>query len=154
MIVTELTRRALKIRREARELEAQGYRRHETDWEIHRGVRIGERIVDARVSCCGLYVWTRLGRSEDDRVRVDEPRLTRDQIAEHDEELLLLEPAYFDNAILGIAERPGLNAVLYSSELCVRLLAEHEGMTLEEAGEFFDFNTRGAYMGPTSPLFI
>lgn len=62
MKVTNTTRSALAIRREKRELERQGYRRHETDWEIHRGGRVGERIVDARTSVCGTYVWTKLGK--------------------------------------------------------------------------------------------
>jgi len=61
MKVTALTRRALQIRREERELTKAGYRKHETDWEIHRGYRYREQIIDAKVSCDGLYVWTKLG---------------------------------------------------------------------------------------------
>ena len=49
MIVTARTRSALAIRREQRDLERQGYRKHETDWEIHRGARYNEVIVDAKV---------------------------------------------------------------------------------------------------------
>jgi hypothetical protein len=48
-------------RQEAEELTAAGYRRHETDWEIHRGGRMGDAIVDAKISVCGKYVWTKLG---------------------------------------------------------------------------------------------
>jgi calcineurin-like phosphoesterase family protein len=66
MKVTDLTRRTLAVRREARQMERLGYRRHETDWEIHRGIhaRLNDdtRIVDARVSADGLYVWTKLGK--------------------------------------------------------------------------------------------
>ena len=54
-------RNALAFRREEKRLLAQGYRRHETDWEIHRGGRQGERIVDAVVSTCGMYVYTKVG---------------------------------------------------------------------------------------------
>lgn len=61
MKVTDSTRKALKLRREARQLEKLGYRRHETDWEIHRGYRYRERIIDAKVSSDGKYVWTLLG---------------------------------------------------------------------------------------------
>ncbi len=61
MKVTDVTRRALAVRREARTLTRAGYRRHETDWEIHRGYRYREVIVDARISCDGKYVWTKLG---------------------------------------------------------------------------------------------
>lgn len=61
MKVTDITRSALAVRRERRKLEREGFRRHETDWEIHRGMRIGEVIVEACISVCGRYVYTRLG---------------------------------------------------------------------------------------------
>jgi len=55
-------RRALATRREMRDLTAAGYRRHETDWEIIRGGRFDEVIVDARISHDGKSVWTKLAR--------------------------------------------------------------------------------------------
>jgi hypothetical protein len=61
MKVTERTKSALAMRREKRDLERQGFRRHETDWEIHRGMRQREVIVEARISTCGKYVYTKLG---------------------------------------------------------------------------------------------
>lgn len=61
MKVNAITRRALAFRREQRDLEAQGYRRHETDPEIVRGGRMGEVIVDAKISVDGMYVYTKLG---------------------------------------------------------------------------------------------
>jgi hypothetical protein len=61
MKVTSWTKRVLALRRERRDLERQGYRMHETDWEILRGYRIGEVIVDAKVSSCGRFVFTKLG---------------------------------------------------------------------------------------------
>ena len=64
MKVTDFTRRALAFRREERRLTKLGYRRHETDWEIHRGGRIRERIIDAKISVDGMYVYTLLGTKE------------------------------------------------------------------------------------------
>lgn len=61
MKVTAHTIQALAARREERRMKAAGYRKHETDWEIHRGGRQKERIVDAQISQCGKYVWTKLG---------------------------------------------------------------------------------------------
>lgn len=61
MIVTDWTREALAVRREERRLKALGYRKHETDWEIHRGFRTRERIVDVKVSIDGKYVRTLIG---------------------------------------------------------------------------------------------
>lgn len=59
--MTDWSRRAIAVRREDRRLRALGYRRHETDWEIVRGGRYTERIVDARISADGKYVWTLIG---------------------------------------------------------------------------------------------
>lgn len=61
MKVTDFTRSALAVRREHRDLTRQGFRRHETDWEIHRGFRVREVIVEAKISVCGKYVYTRIG---------------------------------------------------------------------------------------------
>ena len=63
MKVTELTRRKLAVRRERRDLEKAGFRRHETDMEIHRGFRTDEVIIDARISVCGKYVYTKIGKN-------------------------------------------------------------------------------------------
>lgn len=51
----------LRDRREAKQMIAAGYRKHETDWEIHRGNRYKEMIVDAKISVDGMYVWTKIG---------------------------------------------------------------------------------------------
>lgn len=62
MKFTDMTRKALAFRKEERRLKREGYRRHETDWEILRGSRYDEVIVDARISACGKYVYTKLGQ--------------------------------------------------------------------------------------------
>lgn len=65
MLVTERTREILAYRRarqhEERELTALGYRKHETDWELHRGYAYRRKIVDAKISFDGKYVWTLIG---------------------------------------------------------------------------------------------
>lgn len=61
MIVTEWTKEALAVRRQARRLEAAGYRRHETDWEIIRGDRYREVITAVEISADGKHVWIKLG---------------------------------------------------------------------------------------------
>lgn len=61
MLVTEVTKRALEQRRYERSMKRAGYRRHETDWEIHRGYRFREVIVDVKIDRSGKYVWTKLG---------------------------------------------------------------------------------------------
>ena len=65
MKVTDLTKQSLRFRREKKRLLSQGYRQHETDWEIHRGGKIGWVIADAIISTCGKYVYTKLGETND-----------------------------------------------------------------------------------------
>jgi hypothetical protein len=74
-------------------------------------------------------------------------------IAEHNEEALLADG--FEEAIIGIAERcskPPL--VVYDARKCVAILMRRDGMDEEEAWEFFNFNTLGAWMGENTPLFL
>lgn len=49
--------------KEMLELGIQGYRKHETDWEIHRGIGAIKnwRILDAKISADGMYVFTKIG---------------------------------------------------------------------------------------------
>jgi hypothetical protein len=61
LIFTDTTRSILKYRRYVRSMQKAGYRRHETDWEIHRGFRYNEVIVDVKIDQSGKYVWTKLG---------------------------------------------------------------------------------------------
>jgi len=64
-----------------------------------------------------------------------------------------LDPDYFDEAIVGVAERCGLSPViLYDRNKCIDLLVE-EGMPIDEAYEYFDFNIIGSYIGDETPLF-
>lgn len=63
MKVTAFTRSALAVRREDRRMKALGYRKHETDWEIHRGLGMTDQVIlDAKISADGQYVWTKIGR--------------------------------------------------------------------------------------------
>jgi hypothetical protein len=64
VIVTELTREALKIRREMRDLTKQGYRRVEVDWRLHRGVLLREHLTDVRIAADGRHVWYRISESD------------------------------------------------------------------------------------------
>ena len=61
----------------------------------------------------------------------------------------------FDDAIIGIAEgacRPAV--VCYDYEKCVKVLMRNSDMNEEEAQEYVDFNTTGAYVGEHTPVFL
>ena len=83
-----------------------------------------------------------------------------------DFEILLIggtpeEHQEFESALLGIAmnfrqdaEGEPIPVAVYSTERTINVYMERDGMDYEEATEFFEFNTRGSYMGPNTPVFI
>jgi hypothetical protein len=79
--------------------------------------------------------------------------MTVEEIAEYNPEALVCDG--FDEAILGMAERINLGPVVaYDVEKMLEIMVERDGMTYEEAQEFFDFNIIGAWMGEFTPIFI
>lgn len=60
----------------------------------------------------------------------------------------------FDDCIIGVVERIGGDCgVLYDPELIVKKLVS-QGMSEEEAEEYFDFNVAGAYIGKRTPFIL
>jgi hypothetical protein len=79
--------------------------------------------------------------------------MTVEEIAEYNPEALVCDG--FDEAIIGMAERINLGPVVaYDVEKMLEIMVERDGMTYEEAQEFFDFNIIGAWMGEFTPIFI
>jgi hypothetical protein len=82
----------------------------------------------------------------------------REQITEHYvdvEDLVFLEPEYFDEAIIGVAANAaGMIAVAYSEPTVIKLLMQHDKMDSDEAMEWYQFNILGAHLGDCSPVFI
>lgn len=77
----------------------------------------------------------------------------RERIMYEIEDAIFLEPKSFDEAIIGIAYRFGMEPVVtYDRTIVVDILARE--MTREEAEEFFEFNTIGAWMGDLTPIFV
>jgi len=67
----------------------------------------------------------------------------------------MLKANGFDEAVLGIGRRCGQEDILvYDFEKCVDILVKRDGMTDEEAIEFLEFNTVGAWVGEQTPLFL
>ena len=91
------------------------------------------------------------------------PRLKRKQtevreaILEWIEDAVFMEPAeVYDECILGIGERfGGVQAVAYDRSKCIKvMMRDSDGMTWEEAEEFFEFNTIGGWIGDRTPIFV
>ena len=70
----------------------------------------------------------------------------------YDEDLMFADG--LDDCIIGSAEDAGVPIVVYDSLAVIKLLQERDGMTEEEAIEFFDFNIKGAWVGPKTPIFV
>mgnify|MGYP003133357486 FL=1 len=59
----------------------------------------------------------------------------------------------FDDAIVGVVLQDEHPKVVYDSYKCIDMLIE-EGMSEEEATEYFDYNVSGSYVGKQTPIFI
>lgn len=57
----------------------------------------------------------------------------------------------FEDAFLGYV---GNGIAVYSRAKCIAILMERDGMSHDEAEEFFQFNTECAYVGEFTPLFL
>ena len=79
--------------------------------------------------------------------------MTVEEIEDINPEALLCDG--FDDAIIGMAERINLGPVVaYDTEKMIDIMVERDGMTYEEAIEYFDYNILGAWMGEYTPVFI
>lgn len=82
---------------------------------------------------------------------------TRSKIAEFCDgyPTLILDPEAFDDAIIGIAERCGQPPlVAYDRSRCIEIIMADIGCEREEAEEYYEFNTAGAWLGEGTPIFI
>jgi hypothetical protein len=63
-----------------------------------------------------------------------------------------------DGALIGIVrDRWRCNGdpiAVYDRAKCIEILAKDMEISPEEAEEFFEYNTAGAYVGPTTPMFL
>lgn len=78
----------------------------------------------------------------------------------HDMTVLLADG--FDDAFIGVGERfhelstggaEKVQVAVYDIDRCLDILMA-DGMSFEEADEYFTFNTLGAYVGPQTPIFV
>lgn len=79
--------------------------------------------------------------------------MTKEIISENYPEVLLCDG--FDDAIIGIAERAGMESVVaYNVEKILDILMIRDKMTYDEALEYYEFNIVGAWMGEFTSVFI
>ena len=58
-----------------------------------------------------------------------------------------------DEAFIGIGWQFNTPLAVYDRDKCMEIL-ESQGMTPEEAQEYFYYNTQGAYVGEQTPIFL
>lgn len=71
---------------------------------------------------------------------------------EADETLMFVDG--HDDAIVGVADREGVSVVVYDSKKVIRRLRARDGMSRDEAEEFFAFNIAGSWHGNMTPFFV
>tara|TARA_R110000796_G_scaffold242977_1_gene365332 strand:+ start:109 stop:363 length:255 start_codon:yes stop_codon:yes gene_type:complete len=60
-----------------------------------------------------------------------------------------------NGAIIGVGSRCGQkDVIVYDVEKVVEILMTRDGMTYEEAEEFFDFNIGGGWHGEETPIWM
>jgi hypothetical protein len=72
-------------------------------------------------------------------------------ILENNPDESFLKADGFDEAVIGLEEKSG--RLIYSTAICLEILVKDDGMTMEEAIEYFYYNIEGAYMGEQTPIF-
>jgi hypothetical protein len=76
-----------------------------------------------------------------------------DYIDENAEGAVILSD--LDDAIIGVVEEFGNGPrILYSTEKIIQILIDRDGMSEEEAVEYYDFNILGLFAGDQNPVFM
>jgi hypothetical protein len=79
--------------------------------------------------------------------------MTLEDLSDENPDALLLDG--FEDAYIGAAVRcaqPPL--AVYDRDKCIEVLVQRDGMTVEDAEEYFEFNVSGAWVGPHTPLIL
>jgi hypothetical protein len=74
-----------------------------------------------------------------------------DRLAEEYPDLMRMDG--FDDAILGVVERIGLQTVCYDLKKVIAILME-QGMDEQDAWDWYQFNMLGAWVGEATPVFL
>jgi hypothetical protein len=82
--------------------------------------------------------------------------MNRELLAEQfGDELLFLDPREtFDQCLVGVVSRCGMDPVAVYDEAKVINALVDSGMTPDEAIEHYEFNIAGSYVGEMTPMFL
>lgn len=60
----------------------------------------------------------------------------------------------YDAALIGVGCHDGVSIAVYDQNGVIDVLRQRDGMTLEDAVEFFEYNIQGARFGDNMPIFV
>ena len=83
------------------------------------------------------------------KIRADRAEKLKETISEHNPEALFADG--FDESIMGYSSD---GKVVYSVDMIVGTLVNRDGMTPDEAIEYFNFNIECAYVGEYTPIYM
>ena len=83
------------------------------------------------------------------KLRADRAERLRQAISEHNPEALFADG--FDESIMGYSSD---GKVIYSVDMIVGTLVNRDGMTPDEAIDYFNFNMECAYLGEYTPIYM
>lgn len=75
----------------------------------------------------------------------------RETLSEIDEDILLADG--FEDALIGHVQLFNQVTALYDRGKCLEILMSRDGLSQEEAEEFFETNVTGAFVGEKTPAF-
>lgn len=60
----------------------------------------------------------------------------------------------FEDALIGVGQQFNKALAVYDRQKCIEILIERNGMSDEEAVEYFEYNVTGAWVGEYTPIFL
>jgi len=60
----------------------------------------------------------------------------------------------FEDALIGVGQQFNKALAVYDRQKCIEILMERDGMSDEEAVEYFEYNVTGAWVGEYTPIFL
>jgi hypothetical protein len=78
----------------------------------------------------------------------------QDILSDYNNKMLFLD-GFEDNCLIGVRIKSGCNIVAaYDDSMCIQSLIEVDGMEEMDAVEFFEYNTRGSFVGNDTPTIV
>lgn len=96
-----------------------------------------------------------LRREEEERAEQEIKELEdslRSWDEEHDEGALFVPG--FESALIGVAVQFAHQVAVYDYDKCLDVLIDRDGMDVEDAIEYMEYNVVGAYAGKSTPVFL